>query len=89
MPTLAGPVTYKIFLRSVRKPRLGMRVNKMSTARSSTNRCHLPNTNKKSTENTRFSMLSSVPETIRTSDPSLRRRVLYPLSYEDIYEKSG
>ena len=32
-------------------------------------------------------MLSSVPETIRTSDPSLRRRVLYPLSYEDLFIK--
>ena len=27
------------------------------------------------------SFLSGTPETIRTSDPSLRRRMLYPLSY--------
>ncbi len=28
---------------------------------------------------------AGTPETIRTSDPSLRRRMLYPLSYRGVY----
>ena len=44
----------------------------------------IPLNNRKAPKTFTFSMLSTVPETIRTSDPSLRRRVLYPLSYEDI-----
>ena len=32
-----------------------------------------------------FGFVFDVPETTRTSDPSLRRRMLYPLSYGDIY----